>query len=84
MLIRRYSQQLCLQGNILGLKEETRTGVIQAVWNYIKLQDLQDKIDRRIIRLDGKLKQVSIFVSYLRVTRVLNFAAFFRIRRCFV
>ncbi len=45
-------------GNILGLKEETRTGVIQAVWNYIKLQDLQDKIDRRTIRPDAALRPV--------------------------
>ncbi|KAI0826100.1 SWI/SNF complex 60 kDa subunit [Irpex lacteus] len=45
-------------GNILGLKEETRTGVIQAVWNYIKLQDLQDKIDRRTIRPDAALRPI--------------------------
>jgi len=35
-------------------------GVIQALWNYIKLQGLQDKVDRRVIRADEKLKPVSI------------------------
>jgi len=45
-------------GNILGIKEETRNGVIQAVWNYIKLQDLQDKIDRRTIRPDAALRNI--------------------------
>ncbi|KAM6493216.1 hypothetical protein JOM56_011350 [Amanita muscaria] len=30
--------------NVIGIKEESRIGVIQALWNYIKLQNLQDKI----------------------------------------
>ncbi|KAH9936917.1 SWI/SNF complex 60 kDa subunit [Amylocystis lapponica] len=42
-------------GNILGLKEESRTGVVQALWNYIKLQGLQDKVDRRMVRPDAHL-----------------------------
>ena len=47
-----------ISGNILGIKEETRIGVIQAVWNYIKLQDLQDKVDRRTVRPDAALRPV--------------------------
>ncbi|KAI0632673.1 SWI/SNF complex 60 kDa subunit [Trametes polyzona] len=42
-------------GNILGIKEESRTGVIQALWNYIKTQNLQDKVDRRLVRADARL-----------------------------
>ncbi|KAI0753690.1 SWI/SNF complex 60 kDa subunit [Fomes fomentarius] len=42
-------------GNILGIKEDSRIGVIQALWNYIKTQNLQDKLDRRIVRADARL-----------------------------
>lgn len=49
--------------NILGIKEESRVGVIQALWNYIKVHGLQDKVDRRIIRADEYLKPV----RYLRL-----------------
>jgi SWI/SNF-related matrix-associated actin-dependent regulator of chromatin subfamily D len=45
--------------NILGIKEESRIGVIQALWNYIKINGLQDKVDRRRIRADDHLRQVS-------------------------
>ncbi|KAL6299811.1 SWI/SNF complex 60 kDa subunit [Sparassis latifolia] len=43
-------------GRILGLREESRTGVVQALWNYIKLQGLQDKVDRRMVRPDAYLR----------------------------
>ncbi|KAF8654747.1 hypothetical protein AX16_003402 [Volvariella volvacea WC 439] len=43
---------------ILGIREESRLGVIQALWNYIKVQNLQDKVDRRLIRADDKLKMI--------------------------
>ncbi|KAI0776606.1 SWI/SNF complex 60 kDa subunit [Trametes elegans] len=45
-------------GNILGIKEDTRTGVIQALWNYIKTQNLQDKLDRRIVKADARLRPI--------------------------
>ncbi|KAJ7908286.1 SWI/SNF complex protein [Mycena leptocephala] len=45
-------------GNILGIKEESRIGVIQALWNYIKIQGLQDKVDRRLVRADEKLRPI--------------------------
>jgi len=44
--------------NILGIKEESRIGVIQALWNYIKINGLQDKVDRRRIRADDHLRQI--------------------------
>lgn len=42
--------------NILQIREESRVGVITSMWNYIKVNGLQDKNDRRIIRLDDKLR----------------------------
>ncbi|EIN05710.1 BAR-domain-containing protein [Punctularia strigosozonata HHB-11173 SS5] len=45
-------------GDILGIKEESRVGVLQTLWNYIKIQGLQDKVDRRMIRADDKLKPI--------------------------
>ncbi|TEB33685.1 SWI/SNF complex 60 kDa subunit [Coprinellus micaceus] len=45
-------------GSILGIKEDSRIGVIQALWNYIKLQGLQDKVDRKLIRADDKLRML--------------------------
>lgn len=42
-------------GNLLGVREESRTGVVQALWNYIKVQGLQDKVDRRMVRADTHL-----------------------------
>ncbi|KIY65666.1 SWI/SNF complex 60 kDa subunit, partial [Cylindrobasidium torrendii FP15055 ss-10] len=45
-------------GNILGIKEESRIGVVQALWSYIKLQNLQDKADRRMVHADEKLATI--------------------------
>ncbi|KAK0197359.1 BAR-domain-containing protein [Armillaria mellea] len=45
-------------GDILGIKEESRVGVIQTLWNYIKLHGLQDKVDRRMVRADEKLAPI--------------------------
>lgn len=46
-------------GEALCIKEDSRIGVIQALWNYIKIHSLQDKTDRRIVRADEKLLSVS-------------------------
>ncbi|KAG6830135.1 hypothetical protein H0H92_001999 [Tricholoma furcatifolium] len=45
-------------GAVLGIKTESRIGVIQAIWNYIKVQGLQDKADRRVIRADDRLRPI--------------------------
>ncbi|KAJ7589515.1 SWI/SNF complex protein [Mycena floridula] len=42
-------------GDILGFKEDSRLGVIRTLWNYIKIQGLEDKVDRRLIRTDDRL-----------------------------
>lgn len=47
-----------LLGSILDVKEDSRLGIVTALWNYIKINNLQDKVDRRIIRLDEKLRSV--------------------------
>uniref|UniRef100_A0A8H7XP97 DM2 domain-containing protein n=1 Tax=Psilocybe cubensis TaxID=181762 RepID=A0A8H7XP97_PSICU len=44
--------------NVLAVKEDSRMGVIQNLWNYIKVQGLQDKVDRRIIKADDKLRPI--------------------------
>ena len=49
-----------LAGNILGIKEESRAGVIQALWTYIKTNNLQDKVDRKRIHADAALRPVCI------------------------
>ncbi|KAI0798153.1 SWI/SNF complex 60 kDa subunit [Abortiporus biennis] len=45
-------------GSILGIKEDTRTGVIHALWNYIKVHGLQDKLDRKTIKADAQLRNI--------------------------
>ena len=49
-------------GNILGIKEESRARVIQALWAYIKANNLQDKVDRKRIHADAMLKPVRVHV----------------------
>lgn len=43
---------------ILDMKEDTRTGIVTALWHYIKANGLQDKVDRKIIRPDAKLRPI--------------------------
>ncbi|VDB86612.1 unnamed protein product [Peniophora sp. CBMAI 1063] len=43
---------------LIGIKEGTQNEIIQAVWNYVKLQNLIDKTDRRRIMLDAPLKHI--------------------------
>lgn len=45
--------------NLLCLKEESRINVIHALWNYIKINGLQDKVDRRTVRTNDELRAVS-------------------------
>ncbi|KIK18232.1 hypothetical protein PISMIDRAFT_632311 [Pisolithus microcarpus 441] len=45
-------------GNVLAIKEESQIGVIQTLWNYIKINGLQDKVDRRRIKADDHLRPI--------------------------
>jgi len=47
-------------GNILGIKEESKAGVVQALWTYIKTNNLQDKVDRKRILADTALRPVRV------------------------
>jgi SWI/SNF-related matrix-associated actin-dependent regulator of chromatin subfamily D len=51
-----------LSGNVLGIKEESRAGIIQALWSYIKTHNLQDKVDRKRIHADAMLRPVRVHV----------------------
>lgn len=53
----RYSLDPTL-ASLLDIKEETRAGVISALWGYIKYHKLFDERDRRVIRLDAPLQQL--------------------------
>jgi len=61
-------------GNVLAIKEESRTGVVQALWNYIKIQGLQDKVDRRTIRADDQLRPIfnAESVSFQKLPELVN------------
>ena len=55
-------------GAIVGNKPLPRTQIIKKIWDYIKANKLQDKVNRRMINADEKLlvvfggkKQISMF-----------------------
>ncbi|KAH9953605.1 SWI/SNF complex subunit [Russula dissimulans] len=45
-------------GNVLGIREESRAGIIQSLWAYIKAHNLQDKVDRKRIHADAALRSI--------------------------
>ncbi|KAF5375399.1 hypothetical protein D9615_007956 [Tricholomella constricta] len=61
MYLDHFPEQFKVVGDLgaaLGIKKESRIGVIQALWNYIKIQGLQDKTDRRMVRADERLRPI--------------------------
>jgi upstream activation factor subunit UAF30 len=42
----------------MGADTGSRTGIVKAVWAYIKAHDLQDPADRRKIRVEGDLASI--------------------------
>ncbi|KAF5392127.1 hypothetical protein D9757_003196 [Collybiopsis confluens] len=61
MYLDHYPEQYSLSqdlSNLLGIKEESRLGVVQALWNYIKIEGLQDKVDRRLVHTDDRLRAI--------------------------
>lgn len=44
---------------MLQMKEGSRSSITNALWSYVKIHKLQDKVDRRSIKCDSKLKAVS-------------------------
>lgn len=61
MSYRPTSERFHFAGNILGIKEESRAGVIHALWAYIKANNLQDKVDRKRIHADAMLRPVRVY-----------------------
>ena len=45
-------------GEVVGSKPLPRTEVVKKIWVYIKANKLQDKVNRRMINGDAKLKAV--------------------------
>ncbi|KAI0270603.1 SWI/SNF complex subunit [Gloeopeniophorella convolvens] len=59
--LQQYPEQYKVQpdlGNVLGIKEDSRVGIIQALWAYIKTNNLQDKVDRKRIHADALLRPI--------------------------
>lgn len=43
---------------VVGEKSLPRTEIVRKLWVYIKAQNLQDKVNKRMINADAKLKAV--------------------------
>jgi hypothetical protein len=54
----RFGWGLYQAANLLCLKEDSRINVINALWNYIKINGLQDKVDRKTVRTNDELRAV--------------------------
>ena len=60
---------------VVGSSSMPRTEVTKKLWGYIKRNGLQDKINRRMINADDKLKAVfggRAQVSMFEMTRLVN------------
>lgn len=53
-----FCRSLSQVANLLSLKEDSRINVVHAFWNYIKINGLQDKVDRRAVRTNDELRAV--------------------------
>jgi SWI/SNF-related matrix-associated actin-dependent regulator of chromatin subfamily D len=45
---------------MLQMNEGSRSSITNALWSYVKIHKLQDKVDRRSIKCDAKLKTVTL------------------------
>ncbi len=43
---------------VVGAKELARTEIVSKLWVYIKKNGLQDKLNKRMVNADAKLKEV--------------------------
>lgn len=48
---------------LLDIKEDTRTGIVMALWEYIRFNGLQDPDEKRMVNCDEELKTVSTLVG---------------------
>jgi chromatin remodeling complex protein RSC6 len=62
-------------GAVIGSSAMPRTEVTKKLWGYIKRNGLQDRVNRRMINADDKLKPVfggRAQVSMFEMTRLVN------------
>ena len=62
-------------GAVVGAKPLPRTEIIKKIWDYIKKNGLQDKVNRRMINADDKLKVVfggKEQISMFELAKVVN------------
>ena len=59
---------------IVGAKALPRTEITRKVWEYIKKNSLQDKLQKRMINADAKLKEVlgKAQVSMFEMTKIIS------------
>jgi len=59
---------------IVGAKALPRTEITRKVWEYIKKNSLQDKVQKRMINADAKLKEVlgKAQVSMFEMTKIIS------------
>ena len=59
---------------IVGAKALPRTEITRKVWEYIKKNSLQDKVEKRMINADAKLKEVlgKAQVSMFEMTKIIS------------
>lgn len=61
-------------GAVIGAKAMPRTEVVKKLWDYIKKSGLQDKVNKRMINADAKLKEVfgKAQVSMFEMTKLVS------------
>jgi chromatin remodeling complex protein RSC6 len=59
---------------VVGAMPLPRTEVVKKVWEYIKKNDLQDAINKRMINADEKLREIfgKAKVSMFEMTKIIN------------
>ena len=59
---------------VVGAKSLPRTEIIKKVWDYVKKNGLQDKVNRRMINADAKLRPIfgKDQISMFELAKVVN------------
>jgi len=59
---------------VLGSKALPRTEIIKKIWDYVKKNGLQDKVNRRMINADAKLRPIfgKDQISMFELAKVVN------------
>jgi upstream activation factor subunit UAF30 len=59
---------------VVGAKSLPRTEIIKKIWDYVKKNGLQDKVNRRMINADAKLRPIfgKDQISMFELAKVVN------------